>query len=75
MWQHWVNGILGLWIILMAFSGLSGNKILLIITGLIIAILSFWIAFSPSPKGGKKEMMSGGSMGSETNNEPGGQNM
>lgn len=44
MWQQWINGLLGIWIIVTAFvtwtySGLRAN---LIITGIIIAILGFW---------------------------------
>ncbi len=44
MWRNWVNGILGLWITLLAFIGIPFNAkaILMIITGLAIAFLSFW---------------------------------
>ncbi|OHA14293.1 MAG: hypothetical protein A2909_00150 [Candidatus Tagabacteria bacterium RIFCSPLOWO2_01_FULL_39_11] len=49
MWQNWVNGILGIWVIIMAFSGLSGNKMLITVTGVIIAALAFW-----SASGGQK---------------------
>ena len=50
MWQNWVNGILGLWVILMAFLGFSASmsRILLIISGLVIAVLGFWAASSGS---------------------------
>ena len=48
MWQNWVNGILGLWLILMGFLGLpaSFSRVLLIITGIIVAILGFWAGSS-----------------------------
>jgi len=48
MWQNWVIGILGIWIIIEPYLGFteSGNKVVLIITGIIIAILGFWSASS-----------------------------
>lgn len=49
MWQQWVNGILGLWVIIIPFVGLGSNsKIVLIVTGVIIAILGFWGALQKS---------------------------
>ncbi len=44
MWKDWINGILGIWIVVLAFLGLpfSARAILMIITGLLIAFLSFW---------------------------------
>jgi len=44
MWRDWINGILGIWIVFLAFLGLPFNAraILMIITGLLIAFLSFW---------------------------------
>lgn len=44
MWKDWINGILGIWIVFLAFLGLPFNTrvILMIITGLLIAFLSFW---------------------------------
>lgn len=44
MWQNWVNGILGLWVMLLGFLGFPAflSRILLIITGIIIFVLSFW---------------------------------
>ncbi len=43
MWKNWVNGILGLWIIVSAFVGMSANgmTVNLVIVGIIVAILSF----------------------------------
>ncbi len=44
MWQQWVNGIVGLWIILVPFLGFTGNTFTwtLVITGLVVAVLGFW---------------------------------
>ena len=47
MWQQWVNGILGLWVIVVAFLGFTGNTLMwtLVITGVVVAILGFWGAY------------------------------
>ncbi|MFA7243674.1 MAG: hypothetical protein WC080_00015 [Patescibacteria group bacterium] len=52
MWQAWVIGILGIWVIIEPYLNMSSaaNKWVLVITGLIIAILGFWGA------GSNKEM-------------------
>jgi hypothetical protein len=44
MWQQWVNGILGLWTIIVPFLGFTGNTLTwtLVVTGIIVAILGFW---------------------------------
>ncbi len=44
MWQQWINGILGLWVIAMPFLGLAGNTLTwtMVVTGVIIAVLGFW---------------------------------
>lgn len=44
MWQQWTNGVLGLWVMLVPFLGLSTNASLgtYLVTGLVIAILGFW---------------------------------
>ncbi|MDE1925476.1 MAG: SPW repeat protein [Patescibacteria group bacterium] len=44
MWQDWVNGILGLWIIVVPFIGLTGASLVwtLAVTGIVIAVLGFW---------------------------------
>lgn len=44
MWQHWLNFVLGLWLILSAFiaftaSGMTTN---LIIVGIAVAVLALW---------------------------------
>ena len=46
MWQHWVNGILGLWILISPFVGLEGSSMTtnLVIVGIVVAILGFWSA-------------------------------
>jgi hypothetical protein len=44
MWQQWINGILGLFVLVLAFIGLSGTTLTwtLAITGAVVAILGFW---------------------------------
>ncbi len=44
MWQHWVNGILGLWVIIVPFLGLTTQDFMwtLVVTGLVIAVMGFW---------------------------------
>ena len=44
MWKQWVNGILGVFIILMPSIGLTAGiqNILAVIFGIIIAVLAFW---------------------------------
>ena len=46
MWQNWLCGIFGLWVILMPFLGLSESlaRTLLIVSGVVIAVLGFWAA-------------------------------
>jgi len=50
MWQHWVNLLAAIWLIISAFinfsaSGMTTN---LIITGIIIGIMSLWGATQTS---------------------------
>jgi hypothetical protein len=44
MWQDWVNGIVGLWVIVVPFLGLTGTSLMwtLVVTGVVVAILGFW---------------------------------
>ena len=44
MWQQWVNGILGLWVIVASYMYLSSGtaRTVMLITGIIVAILGFW---------------------------------
>ncbi|PIR70133.1 MAG: hypothetical protein COU46_03205 [Candidatus Niyogibacteria bacterium CG10_big_fil_rev_8_21_14_0_10_42_19] len=46
MWQGWVNGFLGLWIVLLPFLGLPQNidRPIIIAIGIIVAIAGFWCA-------------------------------
>ncbi len=48
MWQHWVNGILGLWVIVMALTQ-NASTTFVIVTGAVIAIVGFWGALEKSP--------------------------
>lgn len=55
MWQNWLNGVLGLWVIVSQFIGLAADtmQIVLVITGAVVAILGFWSAAgSKSPATG-----------------------
>jgi hypothetical protein len=51
MWQDWLNGIFGLWIVVLAFLDISKGTLTwaLVITGFAIAILSFWTAAFERP--------------------------
>ncbi len=44
MWQQWVQALLGLWVIIVPFIGLTGNALswTLAVTGIIIAALGVW---------------------------------
>jgi hypothetical protein len=48
VWQHWVNFIVGLWIILSAYIGMSAAGMVtnLTISGIIVAVLALWGALS-----------------------------
>ena len=50
MWQAWILGILGIWIIIVPYLNMtdSANKWVLVITGIIVAILGFWGTMSRS---------------------------
>jgi len=43
-WQHWVNAILGLWMILATYLYVpaGGGQVAMYITGIVVAILGFW---------------------------------
>ncbi|QQG46502.1 MAG: hypothetical protein HYY55_01505 [Candidatus Niyogibacteria bacterium] len=55
MWQNWINGVLGLWVILMPFLGLtpSAHRSLMVVTGIVIAILAFWSAMAGGKSAGQ----------------------
>ncbi|MDO8555052.1 MAG: hypothetical protein Q7R75_00590 [bacterium] len=44
MWQNKFNGVMGLWVVALAFLGFSDStqRILLVLSGLAVAIASFW---------------------------------
>lgn len=48
MWKDWIHAVLGLWIVLVAFLGLSGSALMLtlVVTGLAVAVLGLWGAGS-----------------------------
>lgn len=41
MWQDWVNGFLGIWLILLATFSVAGST-MVFIAGVTIAVLGFW---------------------------------
>ena len=44
MWQDWVNGILGLVVLVAAFMGLTGSSMVwtFAVLGVVIAVVGFW---------------------------------
>jgi SPW repeat len=50
MWKDWVNGILGIWVLVIPFAmGVTDSALTttLVVTGIVIAILGFWAAAAP----------------------------
>ncbi len=43
MWQAWMTGVLGVWLIIASFT-INGNIMNELIVGVTIAILGFWSA-------------------------------
>jgi membrane-bound ClpP family serine protease len=43
MWQNWIIGLLGIWLIIASFT-VNGNVINELIVGISVAILGFWTA-------------------------------
>lgn len=43
MWRAWMTGILGIWLIVAAFT-LRGNSMNQLIVGVAITVLGFWSA-------------------------------
>lgn len=43
MWRHRFNGVLGLWVVALAFLGFSESlkRILLVVTGILVAVVAF----------------------------------
>jgi len=52
MWKHWINGILGLLVIFLNYAGFqdSFKKILFVISGILIAVFSFWSVSERGPR-------------------------
>jgi len=42
MWQQWVNAVLGLWVIVVPFTGMTGSTLMwtLVVTGIAVAVLA-----------------------------------
>lgn len=47
MWKQWVNLILGLLVVLLAYSG--GSATWYVIVGIVIALLALWSALEKKP--------------------------
>ena len=43
MWQNWITGVLGTWLIISAFT-IQGNLVNELLVGMAVAILGFWTA-------------------------------
>jgi|GEM_PF-1075106 len=43
VWQNWIIGILGIWLIISSFT-IHGNLLNELIVGISVAILGFWMA-------------------------------
>jgi hypothetical protein len=43
MWQNWIIGFLGIWMIVASFT-VTGNPINELIVGIVVAIFGFWTA-------------------------------
>jgi hypothetical protein len=56
MWQDWVNGIVGLWVIVVPFLGLTGASLMwtLVVTGVVVAVLAFWSGAQQSTTTGSR---------------------
>jgi hypothetical protein len=48
MWQHWLNFILGLLVIIFAYTGASVTTF--IILGVLIVLFALWGGFARSPR-------------------------
>ncbi len=51
MWKQWVNVIMGLAVIAMAYMG-GGHTIRFVIVGVIVAVLALWAALERKSAGG-----------------------
>ncbi|MDP3996782.1 MAG: SPW repeat protein [bacterium] len=44
MWRHWINGLLGLWLIVSPFVFETSSSLMnnIIVVGIVVAVLGFW---------------------------------
>jgi len=51
MWQHWVNFVLGVWVIITPYLNFSTNTLtgVLVVTGILIAVFAIWGAVVKRP--------------------------
>lgn len=59
MWQQWVNAILGLWVMLASYlyMGSGTSRVVMLLTGLVVAVLGFWGAASEGSESGGRHSM------------------
>jgi len=54
MWQNWIIGLLGIWMIVAAFT-VAGNVVNELIVGIAVATLGFWTAVQSMSTLGKRD--------------------
>lgn len=44
MWQHWINFLAGIWLIISPYLGFSSSALTtnMVVTGIIVGILALW---------------------------------
>lgn len=59
MFQQWINVVLGLWIIAVPFTGISGNALAwtLAVTGIVVAALALWGALYEQSTSHRQELI------------------
>lgn len=50
MWQNWVTGILGIWLIISSFIPALRCLPNLLVVGIVVAALGLWLALKPPKK-------------------------
>lgn len=58
-WSEWLNGILGLWVMLSAYLYVpsGAGRVVMFITGIVVAVLGFWGgATEPHIENGRRQI-------------------
>jgi hypothetical protein len=52
-WQHWINAILGIWVIVVPFLAFTAATLtwVLVVSGAVILVLGFWGAMETDSQG------------------------